>query len=129
MLPDDSIGYWLSYAQRSFSSAFSEVLRRHCAEQGKSYVITPAQWGMLSFLVHAQEQTIGALARRLGLDAPAITNIVQRLEQSNLVERVRDREDQRIVKVLLSEEGQKIMHSLLPVFEAFNEQLLPGQER
>ncbi len=27
MQPDDSIGYWLSYAQRSFSSAFSEVLR------------------------------------------------------------------------------------------------------
>jgi DNA-binding MarR family transcriptional regulator len=129
MLPDDSIGYWLSNAQRSFSSAFSEVLRRHCAEQGKAYVITPAQWGILSFVAHAQEQTIGALAQRLGLDAPAITNIVQRLEHSGLVERVRDREDQRIVKVLLSEEGQEIMHSLQPVFEAFNEQLLPGQER
>ena len=129
MLPDESIGYWLSYAHRSFSSAFSEVLRRHCAEQGKSYVITPAQWGILSFLVHMPEQTIGTLAQCLGIDAPAISNIVQRLEQSGLVERVRDREDQRIVKVLLSEEGQEIMHSLQPVFEAFNEQLLPVQER
>lgn len=52
-----------------------------------------------------------------------------RLLQGGLVERGRDREDQRIVKVLLSEEGQEIMHLLQPVFEAFNEQLLPGQER
>src|SRR5712691_9059108 len=129
MQPDNSIGYWLSYAQRCFSSAFSEVLRRHCAEQGKAYVITPSQWGILSFLAHEQEQTISALAQRLGVDAPAVTNIVQRLEQSGLVERVRDREDQRIVKVSLSEEGREIMRSLQLVVEAFNEQLLPGQER
>jgi hypothetical protein len=44
MQPDDSIGYWLSYAQRCFSSAFSEVLRTHCVEQGKAYEITPSQW-------------------------------------------------------------------------------------
>jgi len=129
MQPDNSIGYWLSYAQRSFSSAFSEVLRRHCAEQGKAYVITPPQWGILSFVTREQEQTISVLAQRLGVDAPAVTNIVQRLEQSGLVERVRDREDQRVVKVSLSEEGQEIMRSLQPVVEAFNEQLLPGPQR
>ena len=129
MQPDNSIGYWLSYAQRCFSSAFSEILRTHCVEQGKAYVITPAQWGILSFLAREQEQTISALAQWLGVDAPAVTNIVQRLEQSGLVERMRDREDQRVVKVSLSEEGQEIMRSLQLVVEAFNEQLLPGQER
>src|SRR6266852_333996 len=129
MQPDDSIGYWVSYAQRSFSSAFSEVLRTHCIEEGKAYVITPPQWGILSFIAHEQEQTIGALAQRLGVDAPAVTNIVQRLEQSGLVERVRDREDQRVVKVSLSEEGQEIVRSLQPVVEVFNGQLLPGPQR
>jgi len=129
MQPDTSIGYWLSYAQRSFSSAFSEILRRYCTEQGKAYVITPSQWGILSFVAREQEQTISALGKLLGVDAPAVTNIVQRLEQSGLVERVRDREDQRRVSVSLSEEGQEIMRSLQVVVEAFNEQLLPGQER
>ncbi len=129
MQPDDSIGYWLSYAQRCFSSAFSEVLRIHCVEQGKAYVITPSQWGILSFIAHKQEQTIGALAQRLGVDAPAVTNIIQRLEQSGLVERVRDREDQRVVKVSLSEEGQAIVRSLQLVVEGFNGQLLPGSQR
>src|SRR5215469_16907114 len=129
MQPDDSIGYWLMYAQRCFSAALAELLRRQCAEQGKAYVITPHQWGVLTHLVQAQELTITTLAKLLVVDAPAVTNIVQRLEQSGLVERVRDREDQRIVKVSLSEEGQEIMRSLQVVVEAFNEQLLPGQER
>jgi hypothetical protein len=78
MQPDDSIGYWLSYAQRCFSSAFSEVLRTLCVEQGKAYVITPPQWGILSFIAHKQEQTIGALAQRLGVDAPAARDYGQR---------------------------------------------------
>src|SRR6266849_4398473 len=126
MQPDDSIGYWLSYAQRSFSSAFSEVLRTHCIAEGTAYVITPPQWGILSFIAHEQGETIGVLAQHLGVDAPAVTNIVQRLEQSGLVERVRDREDQRVVKVSLSEEGHSIMSTLQSAVEAFNEQLLPG---
>lgn len=92
-------------------------------------MITPAQWGILSFLAYEQEQTISTLAKSLGVDATAVTNIVQRLEQSGLVERIRDREDQRIVKVLLSKEGQEIMRTLQPVFEAFQEHVLPGQER
>lgn len=129
MQPDTSVGYWLSYAQRCFSSAFAEVLRRHCAEQGKAYVITPSQWGILSSLAREQEQTVSALAQHLRFDAPAVTNIVQRLEQSGLVERMRSREDQRVVKVSLSEEGQEIMRALQAVVEVFNEQLLPAQER
>ena len=129
MQSDTSIGYWLSYAQRCFSSAFSEILRSHCAEQGKAYVITPAQWGILSFLARELAQTISALAQRLGVDAPTITNIVQRLEHSGLVERVRDQEDQRRVSVSLGPEGQEIKRSLQVVVEAFHEQLMPGQER
>src|SRR5258708_34560800 len=102
MQPDDSIGYWLSYAQRCFSSAFYEVLRTHCGEQGKAYGITPPQWGILSFIAHKQEQTIGVLAQRLGVDAPAVTKIVKPLEQSGLVERATEREEQRGVKCSLS---------------------------
>src|SRR5260370_41683715 len=126
---DVSIGYWLSYAQRCFSSAFYEVLRTHCVEQGKAYVITPPQWGLLSFIAHKQEQTIGVLAQRLEVDAPAVTNIVKRLQPSGLVERVRGREDQRVVKVSLSEEGQEIVRSLQPVVEGFNGELFPGPQR
>jgi MarR family len=91
---EDTIGYWLSYAQRCFAAAFFEVLRARCVELGKPYVITPPQWGILVLLSHEDGQTISALAQHLCVDGPAVTNLVKRLEQveqCGLVERVRDR--------------------------------------
>ncbi|MBV9689281.1 MAG: ATP-binding cassette domain-containing protein [Ktedonobacteraceae bacterium] len=129
MQPSDTIGYWLSYAQRYYASAFFEVLRAHCIERGKAYVITPPQWGVIALLSHDDGQTISTLALQLGVDAPAVTNIVKRIEQSGLVQRIRDREDQRVVKVFLTSEGQDIIRSLDQVVTAFNEQVLPGDQQ
>jgi DNA-binding MarR family transcriptional regulator len=129
MQPQDTIGYWLSYTLRYIASAFFEVLRAHCVERGKAYAITPPQWGMMAILSAHGEQTISMLAQKLSVDAPAITAIVGRLEQSGLVERVHDREDRRVVKVYLTAEGQDIIRSLDPVVAAFNERLLPGDQR
>src|SRR5438105_240584 len=50
---DDNRGrlsYWLFYAQRCVAYAYAEVLRAHCEERAKPYVITPPQWGALSLL-------------------------------------------------------------------------------
>ncbi|SRR6266496_3076339 len=126
---EDTIGYWLSYAQRCFASAFFEVLQAHCMKLEKPYVVTPPQWGILALLSRRDRQTISMLAQQLGVDGPAVTNIVKRLEQSGLVERVRDREDERVVNVLLTTEGQNIVRSLIPLVAQFHEQVLPGNER
>ncbi|HEY0755409.1 MAG TPA: MarR family transcriptional regulator [Ktedonobacteraceae bacterium] len=126
---EDTIGYWLSYAQRCFASAFFEVLQAHCITLEKPYVITPPQWGVLTLLSRRDRQTISTLAQQLGVDGPAVTNIVKRLEQSDLVERVRDREDERVVNVLLTVEGQDIFRSLAPLVVQFHEQVLPGNQR
>ena len=126
---EDTPGYWLSYAQRCFASAFFEVLETHCRKLGKPYVVTPPQWGLLALLSHQDGQTISTLAQRLGVDGPAVTNIVKRLEQSGLVARVRDRVDERVVNVLLTTEGKEIIASLLPLVAQFQEQLLSAEEQ
>ena len=61
-------------------------------------MITPPQWGVLALLSHHERQTIGTLAQQLKVDGPAVTNIAKRLEQSGLVERARDRQDERVVE-------------------------------
>src|SRR5579864_6402955 len=96
--PEDSLGYWLFYAQRCVEYAFSEVLRVSCLKQEKSYVVTPPQWGVLALLYEHDGLTIGAISQRRGIDAPTVTGIVKRLEQSGLVERRHDRTDRRVVK-------------------------------
>ena len=118
--PEDSIGYWLFYSQRCAEYAFSEVLKRCCLEQEKTYLVTPPQWGILSMLFFEQDGLpIGILSQRRGFDAPTITGIVKRLEQNGLVERRHDREDRRIVKVYLTGEGREIMPFLVTAAAEF----------
>jgi DNA-binding MarR family transcriptional regulator len=125
--PEDTIGYWLFYAQRCVEYAFSEVLRRCCLEQGKAYVVTPPQWGILSALYFEHDGLpIGALSQKRGFDAPTITGIVKRLEQSGLVERQHSDEDRRIVKVSLTTEGKEIMSPIFESVASFDEIIRQG---
>ena len=126
---ENSIGYWLSSALRYFTSALFEVIRTHCVERGKPYVITPPQWVVLELLSRQERQTISMLAQYLLLDGPAVTNLAKRLEQSGLVTRVRSREDERVVEVSLTAEGRDIFRSLNPIVEQFHKQVLSDEQR
>ncbi len=57
---------------------------------------------------------------------PPITGIVKRLEQSGLVERRHDREDRRVVKVYLTDEGREIMPVLCAAVTQFNATMMQG---
>jgi DNA-binding MarR family transcriptional regulator len=122
----DSFGYWLFYTQRSIAYAFAEVLKRCCEEHDKPYVVTPPQWGVLALLDDTDGLTIGTISQRRRVDAPTITNIVKRLEQNGLVERRHDREDRRVVKVFLTDEGRAILHFLFRAAEDFDDIMLRG---
>ncbi len=117
---DDNLGYWLFYSQRIVAHAFAEALRLCCEEQNKPYVVTPPQWGLLALLNESDGLTIGTISLKRGLDAPSVTGIVSRLEHSDLVERQHDKEDRRVVKVYLTDEGRDITHYLYETAETFN---------
>jgi DNA-binding MarR family transcriptional regulator len=126
---DDNRGrlsYWLFYAQRCINYAYAEVLRAHCEEHGKPYVITPPQWGALSLLLVQDGMTIGTMSQKRGVDAPAATGIITRLEQIGLVERRHDHEDRRVVKVYLTDEGRDISHTLVSSVEHFEQRMKRG---
>jgi DNA-binding MarR family transcriptional regulator len=120
------LSYWLFYAQRCVAYAYAEVLRAHCEERGKPYVITPPQWGALSLLLVHDGMTIGAMSQKRGVDAPAATGIITRLEQCGLVERRHDREDRRLVKVYLTDEGRDISNTLVSSVEHFEQSMKRG---
>ena len=117
---NDNLGYWLFYSQRIVAHAFSEALRMCCEEQGKLYGITPPQWGLLALLNDGDGLTIGTVSLKRGLDAPTVTGIVNRLEHNGLVERRHDKEDRRMVKVYLTDEGRELTGHLYEAAETFN---------
>ncbi len=120
------LSYWLFYAQRCVAYAYAGVLRTHCEKRGKPYVITPPQWGALSLLLEQDGLTIGSMSQKRGVDAPAATAIITRMEQNGLVERHHDREDRRVVKVYLTEEGRDISQTLVPPVAHFDQSITRG---
>jgi DNA-binding MarR family transcriptional regulator len=123
---EDYLGYWLFYAQRSVAYAFYEALKTCCVEHDKRYIVTPPQFGVLILLIEQDGQTIGILSQQRAIDAPTMTGIVKRLEQSGLVERRHDREDRRLVKVYLTDEGRDIMRFLPDAAIEFNKTMAQG---
>lgn len=123
---EDYLGYWLFYAQRSVAYAFYEALKACCQAHNKPYVVTPPQWGVLSLLYNQDGQTIGALSQQRAIDAPTMTGIVKRLEQSGLVERRHDQRDRRQVKVYLTGEGRDIMRFLPDAAIEFTQTMSQG---
>jgi DNA-binding MarR family transcriptional regulator len=120
------LSYWLFYAQRCVTYAYAEVLRAHCEERGKPYVITPPQWGALSLLLVQDGITIGTMSQKRGVDAPTATGIITRLEQNGLVERRHTREDRRVVKIYLTDEGRDISNTLASSVEHFEQSMKRG---
>jgi MarR family transcriptional regulator, organic hydroperoxide resistance regulator len=60
---------------------------------------------MLALWETSQPVTVGTLGDRLGLDSGTLTPLLKRLEQSGLVERHRDPDDERRVLVTPSSDG------------------------
>jgi DNA-binding MarR family transcriptional regulator len=124
--PDDYFGYWLFYTSQVSAYSFAETLKACCIEHQKPYIVTPAQWNILARITWNDGMTIGTLSQTSKADAPTTTGIVKRMEQSNLVKRKHDREDRRVVKVYITDEGRDIMQYLPSAVLAANEHMMQG---
>ena len=71
--------------------------------------LTPERLSLLSILAYAGPQTITDLAEQEMVSLPAITRIVNYLEELDYVQRDRDSEDGRVVLVSVTESGREIL--------------------
>ncbi len=74
--------------------------------------ITYPQYLVLILLWESDGLSIGAIAEKLKLDSAMITPLVKRLEKIGIVSRVRKKEDERIVEVLLTDKGRELEHAV-----------------
>jgi DNA-binding MarR family transcriptional regulator len=70
--------------------------------------LTYPQYLVVAVLTEKDGQTIGEIADRLGLEPSTITPLVKRLEQSGLLARRRNPQDEREVNVTLSKQGKDV---------------------
>lgn len=63
------------------------------------------------------------LSRAMHISPASVTNMLQRMERDGLVARRRDREDQRVVRVFLTDKATTMRHEAQTVFRQMEEEL------
>ena len=94
---DQSLGFRLARAARSLKRALEAKLI------GRN--LTATQYVVLARLWLEDGVSITELGDRLGFDSPTLTGVIDRMERDGLVERKRNDEDRRVVRVYLTPKG------------------------
>ena len=94
----------LQYLRTIFGSA-----RVHDAEVRRSAGIPGSQLWALSEIGRAEGLSVNGLAECMALHQTTASNLVNALVERKLVRRVRDKRDQRIVRLHLAAEGRKLL--------------------
>lgn len=79
----------------------------------KNYTITPPQFIALQWLFEHGDMTIGELSNKMYLAFSTTTDLVDRMEKNDLVKRVRDEKDRRVVRIHLLGEGERVIEEVI----------------
>jgi len=116
---NDSVGYLMSRVKSVMTNL---VTQRTQEELG----ITGTQASMLFMIAVGKCSTAAELAREYGIDASAVTRLLDRVEKRGLLSRVRSIEDRRVVRLELTDEGRALAERLPPIFRSVLDQVLDG---
>ncbi|HTJ47434.1 MAG TPA: MarR family transcriptional regulator [Kofleriaceae bacterium] len=97
---DDQLCFALYRAQRAVTRAYAPIL--------EPLGLTYPQYLVMLALWDEDKLPVKQLGDRLGLDSGTLTPLLQRLEKSGLVARVRAKVDQRVVHIHLTAEGRAL---------------------
>ena len=93
-----------------------ENLRRVCykiKKKGREILndveITPPQFEALQYLRNEDNLTIGELSSRMYLACSTVTDLLDRMERNELVRRVKDENDRRIVRIVVLQKGHDLI--------------------
>ncbi|QUG42273.1 MarR family transcriptional regulator [Psychrobacillus sp. INOP01] len=112
--------------------AFLEKELRHISgiikQKGRqilsAYTITPPQFVALQWLLELGDMTIGDLSNKMYLAFSTTTDLIDRMEKSDLVKRIRDEQDRRVVRIHLLEEGARIIEEVIDKRQQYLEDVL-----
>ncbi len=91
----------------------AKEVRRKGREILTDFAITPPQFDALIYLYEFGDLTIGELSSKLYLAYSTTTDLVDRMERNDLVERVRDSNDRRVVRLHMKQNGREMIEKVL----------------
>ncbi len=115
-LPQESFGGILHETARLWRTELDRRLR--------PLGLSQAKWRMLLHIACSEECTQAELAARLGVEAPTVVGLLDRLTADGLVERRESPHDRRSKTVHLCEGGRKLMRPITEMAESLSHELL-----
>jgi len=114
----DSLGFLISDVSR--------LMRRRFDERARQVGATRAQWRTLTTLSRNEGLNQGALADLLEVEPITLCRMIDRLEESGLVERRRDPADRRAWQLFLTDKAKPMLADLKTTGDELIEQVLSG---
>ncbi|MFC2948585.1 MarR family winged helix-turn-helix transcriptional regulator [Virgibacillus sediminis] len=104
----------------------SGIIKQNGRKILDNYPITSPQFIALQWLMEEGDLTIGELSNRISLAFSTTTDLVDRMERNELVERVKDTKDRRVVRIHLLEKGSTIIQEVIEKRQDFLGGVLEG---
>ena len=104
----------------------SHLIKQKGREILSNYTITPPQFIALQWLHELGDMTIGELSNKMYLAFSTTTDLVDRMEKNELVMRIRDDQDRRVVHIHLLHEGERIIEEVIEKRQNYLNELLVG---
>ena len=102
------------------------LMRREVDRRMLEHDLTDAQWKPLWMLKLGRATNAIELAREMGIDAGAVTRMLDRLEAKGLLARVRSEADRRVVHLRLTPAGEAVAKKVPFVLASVNNDFLRG---
>jgi DNA-binding MarR family transcriptional regulator len=115
----DSVVYLLSRAKLIVTTA---ITQRTLLELG----ITGQQAHMLCMVANGKCRLASELQREYGVDASAVTRLIDRLESRDLLKRIRNSYDRRTIQLSATAEGLALAKRVPVIFDAVVAQMMTG---
>jgi MarR family transcriptional regulator, organic hydroperoxide resistance regulator len=111
MKPNHKLADFLCFAVYSANLAFGKVYRPVLDELGLTYT----QYVTIIALWEDDGLTVSGLGEKLFLESNTLTPILKKLEGMGYVERLRETEDERVVRVHLTKSGRRLREKALSI--------------
>ncbi len=102
----------------------ADIVKQKGREILNEFPITPPQFVALQWLHEYGDMTIGELSSKMYLACSTTTDLVDRMEKNELVERVKDSNDRRVVRIHLLDKGATIIKEVINQRQAYLQGIL-----
>lgn len=102
----------------------ADIVKQKGREILNEFPITPPQFIALQWLHEYGDMTIGELSSKMYLACSTTTDLIDRMEKNELVERVKDTNDRRVVRIHLLSKGKKIIREVIQQRQVYLQNVL-----